>query len=462
MHCRYCGARLQQGMVVCPECGTRQRHRASAVRCAHCQGQITFDLTVCPHCGHEVKPAGPRLGAWVTGVIVFGLIAFWGMGQLHLGQVWAKVADAGSRLASVAQVPDLPNPALAPVSTRTSAPATMVLATFTFVPTATPAVTPTATVEPAATPTEPAPEPAATSSPAPTETAAPTETPTVEPTATATVVATPTTAAESFYTVRAGDTLTVIGERLGIDWELIAQANGLGERSMLRVGQQLRLPAPTPQAPAATTPAAEEPATPTAQPTATNVPVQESTTYHVQAGDTLAVIGQRFGIAWETIAAANQITENTVLQVGQELTIPGTVATLTATPVPVKPTDTPPTPMPEPYLPAPSLIMPGDNTPYSGGDAGIVLQWQPGMELPAGAVYEVNISWTSNGVVEQDSPRTAGTSIRVPTWLWQKADQPARQYQWSIRIVQVSTDGKGGERVIGLSPRSEVRTFFWN
>ena len=57
------------------------------------------------------------------------------------------------------------------------------------------------------------------------------------------------------YTVLAGDTLSGIGARLGIDWKVIARLNNLEKPSLIRPGQTLRLRAdaapPAPARPAA-------------------------------------------------------------------------------------------------------------------------------------------------------------------------------------------------------------------
>ena len=55
------------------------------------------------------------------------------------------------------------------------------------------------------------------------------------------------------YTVLAGDTLSSIGRKLGIDWKLIAALNDLAEPYTIQVGQKLKTqttaPAPAPTAP---------------------------------------------------------------------------------------------------------------------------------------------------------------------------------------------------------------------
>jgi hypothetical protein len=106
--------------------------------------------------------------------------------------------------------------------------------------------------------------------------------------------------------------------------------------------------------------------------------------------------------------------------------------------------------------------MPGDRNSSTGEGTPIVLQWQTKENLPLGTVYRVTITATEQGVPMTHTFDWKATSFPVPRWLWGLADQPARQYQWFVQVVQLATDGKGGERVIELSPPSETRTFFWN
>ena len=81
----------------------------------------------------------------------------------------------------------------------------------------------------------------------PKSTGLPTSTPTVPavmPTATPTVpAATPTPVT---YVVQSGDSLSVIAARYGVDVELLAQANGISDPNVIKVGQVLVIPGPTP------------------------------------------------------------------------------------------------------------------------------------------------------------------------------------------------------------------------
>ncbi|MFG2143688.1 N-acetylmuramoyl-L-alanine amidase [Streptomyces sp. NPDC048696] len=47
----------------------------------------------------------------------------------------------------------------------------------------------------------------------------------------------------SAYTVRAGDTLSQIGEQLGVNWQAIARANGIDKPYIIHPGQTLKIPA---------------------------------------------------------------------------------------------------------------------------------------------------------------------------------------------------------------------------
>lgn len=396
MYCKHCGAPLHEGVVICPECGARQRRRTQTIRCASCHHRVPLGLTVCPYCARTVRPAGPRWAVWLGVTAVLALAALWGLGKIPVERVAQQVAAVRQQATELVQV-------LGPVEAPTTRPLStpQVVAQATSEPTPTPPA-PTATelptlvpmlteteVEPTAQP-EPSPTAEISSTPAPTETPTQAPTPTASPTPPATPTPTRSTGGNTTYRVKSGDTLSTIAAQFGITWEALAAANGLNSRSVLRIGQELIIPsADTPARPPATATAVPRPAQP--------------------------------------------------------------------------PTPTPLPPTPAPSLPAPVQLNPGDQTPFSGGEAFIELVWQPVPGVPPGAQYEVQIRWLEEGAPQELNPplRTTQDRTRVPLWLFGKADQPARRYTWTVRVVEITTDGQGGEKVIPLSPASPARIFYW-
>lgn len=121
------------------------------------------------------------------------------------------------------------------------------------------------------------------------------------------------------YTVVAGDTLIGIGVRFGVDWPLIAAANGLTEDSLLQIGQVLRIPGANTLAPSA---AEVTQIVVRQEDAAAIIPAGPHKSYFVQPGDTLSGIAARFGVSWQDLARANGLGEETVLQVGVVLRVP--------------------------------------------------------------------------------------------------------------------------------------------
>jgi len=124
------------------------------------------------------------------------------------------------------------------------------------------------------------------------------------------------------YTVHSGDTLLSIGLRYGIEWPMIAGANGLNEFSLLQIGQTLRIPGVD-----------EEGGDQDFIRAASTVEEQPSVNhdgtfvrrYTVQPGDTIVGIATIYKLDWQDVAAENGLGEFSVISVGEELRIPGIV-----------------------------------------------------------------------------------------------------------------------------------------
>ena len=113
------------------------------------------------------------------------------------------------------------------------------------------------------------------------------------------------------YTVRRGDTLAEIANRLGTDIDDLARLNGLRKPYRLQPGQVLKNPkAPKAAAPSRTSRASAEAS-------------GGGGTYTVRRGDTLFAIAQRNGTTVEALRRANGMGRNTSLIPGRKLRLPG-------------------------------------------------------------------------------------------------------------------------------------------
>ncbi|HEX4952724.1 MAG TPA: LysM peptidoglycan-binding domain-containing protein [Thermoanaerobaculia bacterium] len=142
--------------------------------------------------------------------------------------------------------------------------------------------------------------------------------------------------------VRRGDTLSTIARRFGTSVAEMQRLNNLGKKSILRIGQVLRVPAPRPSAPPRTTvvaAAAAPPATVAPAPSTTLAqsaavaPVEplpqtvaaagatgtKPTEHVVTAGDTLFSIAQRYGTTVRALMSANGMGKKTRIFPGQKL-----------------------------------------------------------------------------------------------------------------------------------------------
>jgi LysM repeat protein len=117
-------------------------------------------------------------------------------------------------------------------------------------------------------------------------------------------------AAEFSHIVRPGDTLSAIAARYGVSMDAIVAANGIANPSIIVLGATLAIPGVAP----ASGPAASAPA------------VTAVGSHVVAAGETLASIAGRYGVAIGVIADLNGITDINRIIEGQVLSVPGVAA----------------------------------------------------------------------------------------------------------------------------------------
>lgn len=119
------------------------------------------------------------------------------------------------------------------------------------------------------------------------------------------------------YTVVAGDTVSSIAGHYGLATASVLALNGLGWKSIIFPGQQLKL-TNSGILPVANTSGTDDSAA--------------VTKYTIQSGDTVGAIAARFGIATQTLLSANGLGWSSIIYPGQTITIPGASAIADATP----------------------------------------------------------------------------------------------------------------------------------
>jgi len=151
-----------------------------------------------------------------------------------------------------------------------------------------------------------------------TKTAVPTETPTLAPpTETHTPTATETPSGPSVYVVQEGDILATIAEKFGTDlYTLLALNPEIDTQTLIiRVGDEILIPAPNTELPTAT-------------PLPPDVPRGTIIDYAIVIGDTLEGIAFRFNSTVEEIIAKNpEIKNANDIRVGQKIKVPVNIAT---------------------------------------------------------------------------------------------------------------------------------------
>lgn len=127
------------------------------------------------------------------------------------------------------------------------------------------------------------------------------------------------------YLVRAGDTLFSLSRKFGISINAIAEANNIPPNGFLYTGWQLKIPG----AANASTAADNPPASNTTNTNAAD-PSKSTTTYIVQAGDTLYGIAVKHSVTMAALRITNNLPTPYVYT-GQRLVIPNTATASTST-----------------------------------------------------------------------------------------------------------------------------------
>lgn len=396
----------------CPQCGGRvRRHMVLCPTCGH-ELIAQRESEQCPACGARLSPSEascPICGAPRQREPVRRVSWIWPF-VLALLMIAAFVG-IGWGLDPWVEARTTPTPTFTPtpLPTRTA--------------TVTPTATPTWTVTPSATPTD-------------------------APTATPSATLTP---AFARYTVVEGDTLGGIASKFDIELEELLQANGLTADSVLQVGQELVI--------------AGHKGGPKLTSTPTISPTHGLLIHIVEAGDNLSSIAVEYDVDMNTIAEANHIAIDHVLQIGQKLIIPGITPTptITATPSPSlmmtrapvqSPTPAGP-PTPDFPYPQPHLLAPIDESVFEGNEAHILLNWTSVGILAQDEWYLLRL-WTP-GNIEPVTIRTKAASWRVPQGLY-PTEGALYRFRWQVVVIKQTGASKSE---VAISRQSERYLFSW-
>jgi LysM repeat protein len=132
----------------------------------------------------------------------------------------------------------------------------------------------------------------------------------------------------TYYVVQRGDTLKSIADRFGVTFQQLIQANNLTNPNVIYVGQRLFVPGATGETPVTQ---------PNPQSNNNPAPTTGERKHTVQAGEGLSKIAERYGVSWQAIAAANNLSNPNLIYAGMVLVIPPAGTTIT-TYVPAAPT----------------------------------------------------------------------------------------------------------------------------
>lgn len=279
------------------------------------------------------------------------------------------------------------------------------------------------------------------------------------------------------YIVKRGDVLINIAAQFDVTVDQIRDANNL-TGDIIHVGDKLLIPqpAPTPKPGAVAvnmTPTPDITATPTgfAFITPTLLPTSNQTTaqgttptptagvvvYYVQSGDNLGTISKAFSTTVDAIMGINKMS-NTIIHVGQAITIP--VGAWTPTWTPTRNIERTVTSTPQYAYNAPALLSPGSNVELNGA---ATFQWTAVGVLPDTASYIISLRYDDGEkIVTQALDAGRATSIRVDT---SPSGIPGTTYTWYVIVVRSIGCGPASPdatQPCAISPPSTTRTFTWN
>ncbi|SUD90150.1 SPOR domain-containing protein [Psychrobacter phenylpyruvicus] len=147
-----------------------------------------------------------------------------------------------------------------------------------------------------------------------------------EPKPRAEVVSSKASSSTQKHTVQRGEGLIKLSRQYNVPVEAISQANKLSKNSTIQVGQEITIPSQSQidrlvRDYNASNNNQSKPQQTKAETTSNSAPTSQQK-YQVKAGDGLIKLARQYNVPVEALAAANNMSTNTSLRVGQDITIP--------------------------------------------------------------------------------------------------------------------------------------------
>ena len=257
------------------------------------------------------------------------------------------------------------------------------------------------------------------------------------------------------YTVQDGDTCGGIADKYSIGLHAFLAYNNLDENNcLIRVGDKVKIPPPTPTAgPSPTLPpgVTQQPAAP-AEATATLPP---QIVVVVRSGDTCGAIALKYRISVDTLVQQNNLNSDCSLQIGEVLTLTFATAAPSISPTPIVAQ----TPTPRTGFEAPNLTSPRDGVQITETEDVVTLQWLSVGLLKNDEWYIVQVQ--PSGAITVPIFATKATSIKITRDIF--GDLAERSFAWWVQIKQdLGADAVSGEHAYtSVSAPSAVRRFTW-
>jgi len=143
------------------------------------------------------------------------------------------------------------------------------------------------------------------------------------------------------YVVQAGDTISSISRRVGVDEETLLAYNGLASSDALSIGVSLRIPDLSKVAPEQfqlhdtvphdSVPLVGDATAAPATPAGPQKPAPDISVHEVVSGDNPSTLAASAGISVTSLLQVNNLKSGSILSVGQQLIVPGLSGTLIKT-----------------------------------------------------------------------------------------------------------------------------------